>query len=168
MFIPLQGDTTLVESSTTYHTILARKIGSLGLRPGRATTGLGTGVAIGLIGAFILGFFVRYIIRDRMAKSSAKAHVTALAAEDRALWGSRRIRGGSPTNRVRPGLPVYTGPPETTSMSEAGSFSSSTRKEKPLLPYPKSTGDGEGPGLKVMRPEPIHRGICWWTSARAA
>ncbi|KAI5811312.1 hypothetical protein DFH27DRAFT_520747 [Peziza echinospora] len=120
MFIPLAtADPLSLESSSGYHTLLqARKIGALGrIRPGRATTGLGTGVAIGLIGAFILGFFVRYFIRDRMARKGAKAHVSALAAEDRALWGSRRARGGSPTG-ARPGLPVYTPPSDTPTLSD--------------------------------------------------
>jgi len=59
---------------------------------------MGSGMAIAFIGAFVLGVVVRCIIRERRAREQARAHVEALAIQDREFWGIDRV---TPRRRIR-------------------------------------------------------------------
>lgn len=89
------SSTSTAQELVSGHAILvARRVGHLG---GRAPYAMGSGIAIGLIGMFVLGALARCIIRERKSQREAKAHVQALAIQDREYWGvdttsTRRIR----------------------------------------------------------------------------
>jgi len=59
---------------------------------------MGSGMAIVFIGAFVFGVLARCMINERRAREQARAHVQALALQDREFWGAHNI---NPRRQVR-------------------------------------------------------------------
>ena len=74
--------------------IMARGVSAL---RGRAGYAMGGGIAVAFVGAFVLGLLTRCMLRERRARQQARAHVQALAIQDREFWGV----GGSSGQRIR-------------------------------------------------------------------
>lgn len=64
-------------------TILARRV----VLSGRVGYAMGSGIAVAFISAFVLGVLARCVIQERRARRQARAHVEALAVQDRDYWG---------------------------------------------------------------------------------
>ncbi|KAF8429286.1 hypothetical protein EV426DRAFT_217208 [Tirmania nivea] len=85
---------TAHDSISRTSAVLVRRIRTLQGREGYA---VGSGIAIAFVTVFVLGMLARCMIRERRSRQQARAHVQALAVQDREYWGV----DGSSVRRIR-------------------------------------------------------------------
>lgn len=92
---PFDSTSAIKDSVNGHAFLVARKVTAL---RGRAGYAMGSGMAIAFIGVFVFGVIVRCVLRERRAREQARAHVEALAIQDREFWGIDRV---TPRRRIR-------------------------------------------------------------------